>query len=1323
MAINITGSVSRNPSRFTYRLYCEEVEANSAANTSKVKVTIMIDSGGSSRWASRDAAATHTITINGTAYTATSGAYVLQGGTTTHIATVTSNAITHESNGSKTVSISGSSPDLAQGNGYGPYSGSAGPGNFTLTTFARNSYTNSKPDFTAPNSVTCSISRYAEFSHTVKLQLKNSAGNWVDCGSLSNQGTSATFSGETIMKACYTTLAQRNSCASRFAIYTNGPNGWTYGPEGTCSAAAINTVNAPAFTATNSASTTITKGNSAFTTTISVTINGQTIGSVSQTSGTSFTFNNTTALRKACITGLAQTASKNYTVTATTYYSGVRVRSTTSTATGTCSAPAADTVNMPNFTAGNNLTVTVTSASSELSRAITLQIQKSDNSWVNIATQARTTTKSFTWANTEAQRDIIFGAIQQAASRATRLLVTTYYDTVVVRSQTTTTGTCSAPAASTCGAFTFTAGVNFETTVNRASSLLTHTVVFKMKDSSGTLQTLATITKASQTTVGFSASTDNTTKVFQYLAQAASRETQISITTYYKNIQIRSTLSANGTCTAPAATTLQSNNNVNWIAGDEKTFTLTRANQNFTHTVAIKVNSQTIMTMANVGTSITLSANDTIRTATFNAMLGSNSKGSEIVITTYYNGVQVRTSTSKTGTCTAPSTVVPTAPNFTAGNGFQTSITLSKSYLYYDISLKVGTVTVQTYSKQQATSLGFATSIADNIKAYQGLNTNAQANSEFVVQMYYKKADGTYIAVGISKSTNGTCTALEANTITAPNWTAGSSFVATITRKSMNLFSTVKLKVAGIEVQTYENQDFDSLNFGLTFGNTVAINKNIFTALAQASSKTATLEITTYYGLSATNKAQVRTTVISTGLCRASEVSVGTLTSDQPQAIIDNTKITCNLTKPLADYTIKVEIYYNGQLITTMQPATSDNKIVFESKNYMESLYKKIPESTSAPLEFKVITYYSGVQVQQPKSIIINMNAKEETVKVKIDNTVTFNTTSRIPNKTNTFIDNTSMIGSNMSDLLVEMAQGYFYLQSKYGGYLKQIKIIIGERQETLIVESFNELDKIENTEKTKIVSKGFTGTGTSGTGIVMGPYSFSDIVEIKENINLTITATDSRGYTVTKTVPLRIFPYLSPTIKIVTNNSGTILKTDRIEESDGQFLNISLGGSVSSLYKVNGTTKTQTNTLQNLTLKYRVYGSTAAFSSFELLTYSTEDGKFAYTNDYKLYNVTNYSTAQQNLDFNINDTWELLIEVKDKFGKTNSDSIIILPNRPLLSFRDSQIGINIIPRKLTNITTRNSEEGENPALDINGYIYSNGREVPTFEITNTWTR
>ena len=1200
--------------------------------------------------------------------------------------------IYHNDNGSKSFSVAI--------NGWLYSYGTVGEGSdsFTLTTIPRNSYTNSVPTWTAPGSVSCTISRYATFTHTVQLQLKNSSGTWESAGSLADQGTSATFSSETVMKKVFQILNGRASCASRFAIYTNGPNGWTYGSEGTCTAAAANTVTAPTFTGTSSATTTITKGNSAFTTTISVTINGQTIGSASQTSATSVTFNNTTALRKACITGLAQTASKSYTVTATTYYAGVKVRSATSKS-GTCNAPAADTVTTPNFTAGNSFTCAVSSVSSELSRALTFQIYNG-SSWVNIATQSVTTTKSFTWTN----NDVVFTALGNGtASRSTRILTTTYYSGVQVRSQTTTSGTCTAPAASTCTKPSWTAGSTFTCAVSRASSLLTHTITLQVKNSAGTLQTFQTVTKSSSTSIAFANTTALNTTLFNYLAQAASRETSLTITTYYKNVRIRSAVTYTGTLTAPAASTCTTT--PTWTGGDSLTLSISRANSAFTHTIVVKVNSQTITTLTGVGTSVSFGTSDSDRTKIYTALAQTASKASSVTVTTYYNGVQVRSATTKSGTCNAPTQASPTAPTWTAGNSFNATITLSKSYLVYSIELKVGTVSVQSYNYQTATSLGFAGTAAINLKAYQGLNKNAQATAQFIVKMYYKKSDGTYIQAGPSKTTNGTCTALAANTITAPNWTAGSSFSATVTRKSLNLYSTIKLKVNGQVVQEYGAQESSNLSYSLTFANTKDINTKIYTALAQTANKPAVLEVTTYYGTDVNNLVQVRTPVQSSGTCNSSEPAVGKLTLSQSPAIIDNTEITCNLTKPLSDYTMKVEVRYNNTLITTLTPSASATSVVFNSANFIEALYKAIPTQKSASLQFKVITYYGGTQVQQPKTVAVDMNAKESTVKIKIDTANSFSTTARIKDKSsNTFIDNTSMIGSKLSDLLIAIAKGYFYLESKYGGYISQIKAQIANSSSMIQIFSYTSTNVVYNTEQTRIVNPAFSGN----SAIIMGPYDFPSVTEPGTVNNLVITATDSRGYSVTKTVPLKIFPYSAPTIKIDT-------KTTQRIASSVQHCVINLSGTVSSLYTESGTTKTQTNKLKRITLQYRVYGSTGAYSSYNItaITYNT-----ACTT----YKVTNFSTATPGITFNVNDTFEFVITVEDQFGKTNSDSVIILPDRPLMSFREQQIGINIIPRKLANISERSSESGENPALDVNGYIYSNGREVPTFTIVETWT-
>lgn len=142
----ITGTTSRNPSRYTYRLVCDEINLDSSNNTSQLQVTVQIVTGGTSgtTYAIRSSTASHSVTIDGTTYYFTTGSYSLIGQTTTTLGKVTSNTITHNADGTKTVSVSASSPDLAQGNGYGPYSASAS-GSVTLATLHKsptiNSYT------------------------------------------------------------------------------------------------------------------------------------------------------------------------------------------------------------------------------------------------------------------------------------------------------------------------------------------------------------------------------------------------------------------------------------------------------------------------------------------------------------------------------------------------------------------------------------------------------------------------------------------------------------------------------------------------------------------------------------------------------------------------------------------------------------------------------------------------------------------------------------------------------------------------------------------------------------------------------------------------------------------------------------------------------------------------------------------------------------------------------------------------------------------------------------------------------------------------------
>lgn len=171
----IVGSVSQNSSYYKYYLDVSESNVNTANNTSVVTVALKIYTNYSSTLAIRYASATHTITIDGTIYTMTTGEYTLGSYNTVTLGTA-SKTITHNSDGTKSVNISASSPDLAQGNGWGPYSGSAS-GTFTLTSIPRYAkFANHSISSTGLNSIKVT---WSADSTCDAVQYSLNGGSWV----------------------------------------------------------------------------------------------------------------------------------------------------------------------------------------------------------------------------------------------------------------------------------------------------------------------------------------------------------------------------------------------------------------------------------------------------------------------------------------------------------------------------------------------------------------------------------------------------------------------------------------------------------------------------------------------------------------------------------------------------------------------------------------------------------------------------------------------------------------------------------------------------------------------------------------------------------------------------------------------------------------------------------------------------------------------------------------------------------------------------------------------------------------------------------------
>jgi len=129
----ITGSVGANSSAYEFYIEWTESEVDAGNNTSKVTATSYIKC--TAHTAYDNATYTHSITIDGTKYNTSVAGINLSAGVTIKLASA-SKVITHNSDGSKSIAISASSPNLPSGGGWGPVSGTAS-GNAGLTIIPR----------------------------------------------------------------------------------------------------------------------------------------------------------------------------------------------------------------------------------------------------------------------------------------------------------------------------------------------------------------------------------------------------------------------------------------------------------------------------------------------------------------------------------------------------------------------------------------------------------------------------------------------------------------------------------------------------------------------------------------------------------------------------------------------------------------------------------------------------------------------------------------------------------------------------------------------------------------------------------------------------------------------------------------------------------------------------------------------------------------------------------------------------------------------------------------------------------------------------------
>jgi len=241
----IQGSCSLNPTRYSYYAEWSESNINVANNTSDVTVNVYIQK--ISSYNSEGSNNSNTLYIDGTPYT-TSGLYIdMNPETTPRLVASGTKTITHNADGSKSISIS-CSGSLPYGNGYGPQSGSLSA-TVSLTTIPREAYITNSVSFTIGNNIPLTIVNSGNLYVKSELYVNNTLIKTTNHG----QVTSATItptSGE--IDSMYAQVPNATSVSMYVRLKTYTTSGYSTqvgGNRDQSGTASVNqTTNKPTFT-------------------------------------------------------------------------------------------------------------------------------------------------------------------------------------------------------------------------------------------------------------------------------------------------------------------------------------------------------------------------------------------------------------------------------------------------------------------------------------------------------------------------------------------------------------------------------------------------------------------------------------------------------------------------------------------------------------------------------------------------------------------------------------------------------------------------------------------------------------------------------------------------------------------------------------------------------------------------------------------------------------------------------------------------------------------------------------------------------------------
>ena len=211
----------------------------------------------------------------------------------------------------------------------------------------------------------------------------------------------------------------------------------------------------------------------------------------------------------------------------------------------------------------------------------------------------------------------------------------------------------------------------------------------------------------------------------------------------------------------------------------------------------------------------------------------------------------------------------------------------------------------------------------------------------------------------------------------------------------------------------------------------------------------------------------------------------------------------------------------------------------------------------------------------------------------------------------------------------------------------------------------------------------GTSVSNTTGSALTVGK------IEKSGSVTVTLSITDSRGYTATVSKTITVIPYSKPKI-----SSVSLRRTNEIEAE----MQLKFSGSIAAV-SVDGTQK---NSVQYVRYRYKKTSETSYGSYISILSATTRSGtSFSYSN-----------LELCNLDANA--SYDFHLQIQDRLYFLSSlDLYFVVPQgTPLIALRKKKVGINT--------------PDPQAALDVAGDVRVNGSPLADFVIqqgvSGVWT-